>query len=74
MTFTLPKVPWTFAKDIPKWHLIEETARNLFSIYNFTEIRTPIFENTNVFARGMGVSLKFLIKKCTPFKMLEIEV
>ena len=55
MTFSIPRgTQDILPEDITKWHLIEETARNLFSTYNFSEIRTPIFENTDVFARGVG--------------------
>ena len=55
MTFSIPRgTQDILPEDIEKWHLIEQTARDLFSTYNFTEIRTPIFENTDVFARGVG--------------------
>jgi histidyl-tRNA synthetase len=36
------------------WNRIEATARTVFGRYNFGEIRTPIFENTQLFARGVG--------------------
>ena len=36
------------------WNRIESTARAVFNRYNFGEIRTPIFENTQLFARGVG--------------------
>lgn len=39
-------------KDINKWHRIEELIRQFCYVYNFEEIRTPIFEHTNVFKRG----------------------
>lgn len=39
-------------KDITKWHRIEELIRQFTYVYNFEEIRTPIFEHTNVFKRG----------------------
>ncbi len=32
-----------------KWQYIEETARMLFSDYRYREIRTPMFENFDVF-------------------------
>ena len=54
-------------EDMPKWHLIEQTARNLFSTYNFSEIRTPIFENTSVFARGMGEDSEIFNKEMYTF-------
>jgi histidyl-tRNA synthetase len=36
------------------WNRIETTARAVFARYNFGEIRTPIFEDTSLFARGVG--------------------
>ena len=68
MTFSLPRgTQDILPEDIPKWHLIEQTARNLFSTYNFKEIRTPIFENTSVFARGMGENSEMFNKEMYTF-------
>lgn len=39
-------------KDIRKWHRLEELIRQFCHVYNYDEIRTPIFEHTNVFKRG----------------------
>lgn len=39
-------------KDISKWHRIEELIRQFCYVYDYNEIRTPIFEHTNVFKRG----------------------
>jgi histidyl-tRNA synthetase len=36
------------------WNRIEATARAVFARYNFGEIRTPIFEHTELFERGVG--------------------
>ena len=36
------------------WNRIEATARQVFARYNFGEIRTPIFEDTALFARSVG--------------------
>src|SRR5271163_156685 len=36
------------------WNRIESTARAAFRRYNFGEIRTPVFEDTQLFARGVG--------------------
>ncbi len=36
------------------WNHVEATARRVFARYNFGEIRTPIFEDTQLFARGVG--------------------
>jgi histidyl-tRNA synthetase len=45
------------------WNRIEETARSLFSRYNFGEIRTPIFENTQLFARSVGEETDIVSKE-----------
>src|ERR1700761_803676 len=45
------------------WNRIETTARNVFSRYNFGEIRTPIFEDTSLFARGVGEETDIVSKE-----------
>lgn len=39
-------------KDITKWQAIEDMIRQFCYVYNYKEIRTPIFEHTEVFKRG----------------------
>jgi histidyl-tRNA synthetase len=41
-------------KDVPKWRFVEETARRIFRLYGFEELRTPILERTELFLRGIG--------------------
>ena len=36
------------------WNRVEATARAVFARYGFGEIRTPIFEDTQLFARSVG--------------------
>jgi len=36
------------------WNFVEAAVRDVFRAYNFHEIRTPIFESTELFARGVG--------------------
>ncbi|MDQ0362853.1 histidine--tRNA ligase [Breznakia pachnodae] len=38
-------------KDIEKWHRIEDVVRQFCMLYDYKEIRTPIFEDTGVFKR-----------------------
>src|SRR5262245_30233220 len=40
--------------DAPTWQRIESTARRVFEAYGYHEIRLPIFERTELFARGIG--------------------
>ena len=45
------------------WNLIDTTARSVFARYNFGEIRTPIFEDTQLFARGLGEETDIVSKE-----------
>ncbi len=45
------------------WNRIEETARRVFARYNFGEIRTPVFEDTSLFARGVGEETDIVSKE-----------
>ena len=45
------------------WNFVEETARRVFARYNFGEIRTPIFEDTQLFARGVGEDTDIVSKE-----------
>ena len=40
--------------DTALWNFVETAVRDVFRAYNFHEIRTPIFESTELFARGVG--------------------
>jgi histidyl-tRNA synthetase len=40
--------------DTALWNFVEATAREVFRAYNFHEIRTPIFEDTQLFSRAVG--------------------
>ena len=40
--------------DTALWNFVEAAARDVFREYNFHEIRTPIFEATELFARSVG--------------------
>lgn len=41
-------------KDVSKWHFVEEEFRDICKRYNFKEIRTPMFESTELFKKGAG--------------------
>ncbi|HWG17103.1 MAG TPA: histidine--tRNA ligase [Acidobacteriaceae bacterium] len=45
------------------WARIEQTAREVFARYGFGEIRTPIFEATELFARGVGEETDIVSKE-----------
>jgi len=45
------------------WNRIETTARAVFTRYNYGEIRTPVFEDTALFARGVGEETDIVSKE-----------
>jgi histidyl-tRNA synthetase len=45
------------------WNRIEATARSVFARYNFGEIRTPVFEDTALFSRGVGEETDIVSKE-----------
>ncbi|HLF56102.1 MAG TPA: ATP phosphoribosyltransferase regulatory subunit, partial [Thermoanaerobaculia bacterium] len=49
------------------WARVEETARRVFALYGYREIRTPIFEDTELFARGVGESTDIVGKEMYTF-------
>ena len=50
-----------------KWHWVEENLRKIFESYSYNEIRTPIFEETNLFARGIGQNTDIVGKEMYTF-------
>ncbi len=50
-----------------KWQHIEQKARELCSRYNYGEIRTPIFEATELFQRGVGETTDIVEKEMYTF-------
>jgi len=45
------------------WNFVESAVRDVFRTYNFQEIRTPIFESTELFARGVGEETDIVSKE-----------
>ncbi len=45
------------------WNFVETAVRDVFRAYNFQEIRTPIFESTELFARGVGEETDIVSKE-----------
>src|SRR5579864_8264411 len=45
------------------WNFVEAAVRDVFRAYNFQEIRTPIFEETALFARGVGEETDIVSKE-----------
>jgi histidyl-tRNA synthetase len=49
--------------ETPLWNRVEAIARAVFARYGFGEIRTPIFEATELFARGVGEETDIVSKE-----------
>ncbi len=49
--------------DTALWNFVEAAVRDVFRIYNFHEIRTPIFEATELFSRGVGEATDIVFKE-----------
>ncbi len=49
--------------DTALWNFVESAVRDVFRAYNFQEIRTPIFESTELFARGVGEETDIVSKE-----------
>ncbi|MCQ2744552.1 MAG: histidine--tRNA ligase [bacterium] len=57
--------------DMPVWHFMEEKASEIFTKYGAKEIRTPIFEATELFARGVGDTTDIVNKEMYTFEKSE---
>ncbi len=51
-----------------KWNYIESKAKYIFDLYNYEEIRTPIFEYTELFQRGIGEETDIVEKEMYTFE------
>ena len=49
------------------WNRVEAVARAVFRAYNYHEIRTPILEETQLFARGVGADTDIVTKEMYTF-------
>ncbi|MFN0166485.1 MAG: histidine--tRNA ligase [Bryobacteraceae bacterium] len=54
--------------SIAVWNHVEDAARRVFRSYHYHEIRTPIFEETQLFARGVGSETDIVTKEMYTFE------
>ncbi len=54
-------------EDSSNWQYLESICRSLFDRYNYQEIRTPIFESTDLFDRGIGEGTDIVEKEMYTF-------
>jgi len=57
---TLPADSW-------KWQAVEAIARDVATVYHFAEIRTPIYEYSELFHRGVGETTDIVSKETFTF-------
>ncbi|MGJ5711780.1 histidine--tRNA ligase [Staphylococcus auricularis] len=55
-------------EETKKWRYIENKLHELMKLYNYKEIRTPMFESTDLFARGVGDSTDVVQKEMYTFE------
>ncbi len=53
--------------EIRKWQRVESAARHLFELYGYGEIRTPLFESTELFEKGTGETSDIVTKEMYTF-------
>ena len=54
--------------DLPAWQMLERTVKDVFRRYGFSEIRTPVVEKTELFARAMGEATDVVEKEMYSFE------
>lgn len=54
--------------QIHKWHFVEQAFAEICEKYGFKEIRTPVFEHTELFARGVGDTTDIVQKEMYTFQ------
>ena len=57
--------------EMPLWHFMETKANEVFTRFGAKEIRTPIFEATELFARGVGDTTDIVNKEMYTFEKSE---
>ena len=60
-------VPDILPSEIKRWQYLEARARQTLEHYGFSEIRTPIFERTELFVRGIGQDTDIVEKEMYTF-------
>lgn len=54
-------------KEAKKWQKVEAVAKRIFELYGYREIRTPVFEATELFERGTGLTTDIVTKEMYTF-------
>jgi len=54
-------------EELDKWHYVESILHQVAALYGYQEIRTPIFEHTELFQRGVGENTDIVEKEMYTF-------
>jgi histidyl-tRNA synthetase len=54
--------------DVSRWHEMEAAAREVFALYGYREVRTPVVEHAQLFARGVGEATDIVNKEMYVFE------
>lgn len=57
---TLKEAKAVLASDVSPWHFMENVAIELAEIYGYQEVRTPHFDNAEMFSKGIGSSAQVI--------------
>ncbi|MFJ8237327.1 histidine--tRNA ligase [Ureibacillus sp. NPDC094379] len=69
MSFKVPRgTQDILPEQTPKWQKVESIMRELCRVYRYKEIRTPIFEQTELFQRGVGDTTDIVQKEMYTFE------
>jgi histidyl-tRNA synthetase len=55
-------------EEAKKWQAVETVTKGIFELYGYREIRTPVFEPTELFQKGTGMTSDIVIKEMYTFK------
>ena len=66
-TEPLPGTSDLWEPEVLEWRALEEKARSTFKRYGYSELRTPIFERTEVFVRNLGTETDVVQKEMYTF-------
>ena len=64
---SLPGMDDILPEEIEKWQAIEQKAREIFDLYNYSEIRTPILEEISLFCQSVGQDTDIVQKEMFSF-------
>ena len=68
VTEPLPGTSDLWEPELFDWNELENTARDVFHRYGYCEVRTPIFERTDVFVHNLGESSDVVQKEMYTFE------